>query len=88
MLVQEVMRQDANQFKNQYPEYVSDPIAETMHSLSILRNNPKWEERYNKFLLNMVYDSLAKQSYHEALNFIEKLIHEVIQTLSDNTIHI
>lgn len=83
-LVNQVIQHDAKQFKNQYPEYFVDPIKEIKLSLAILKTHPEWENRYNKFLEDMVYAAQAKPSYHDALNVIEKLSEEVIQILPDN----
>jgi predicted nucleotidyltransferase component of viral defense system len=49
-LAEKIIFNDANQFKNQYPEYFSNPKKEIQRSLDILKNNPEWEKRYFHFM--------------------------------------
>lgn len=52
----------------QYPEYWSDPESEIRQSLSLLKNNPLWKERYQAFIDTMVYANALAQEYEEVID--------------------
>ncbi len=80
-LAQDIVINDAKQFKNQHPEYSANPRAEIQESLALLRNKPIWKEHYQTFLTEMVYDSSAPIAYEEAIAIIEDLSTKVINSL-------
>jgi len=55
-LIEKVIFRDQQQYKNQYPEYFVDPNREIHLSLKILKENKTWEEYYDRFLSDMVYE--------------------------------
>lgn len=75
-----VIASDGRQFKNQHPEYASDPNHEIKQSLTILKNNPIWKVRYEEFIETMVYDSTNAIPYDEAINTIEHLSANIINS--------
>ncbi len=81
-LAKSIVFSDANQFKNQYPEYFKNPVAEISQSLLILRNKKLWEERYQQFTNSMVYDRTDIPDYHAAITSIEYISKMVITTLN------
>lgn len=80
-LAKAIIVSDAKQFKNQHPEYFENPGAEIRESLSLLRNKSSWKEYYQTFLTEMVYDSSAAVSYEKAIDTIESISNQVIDSL-------
>lgn len=81
MLAKEIITYDANQFKNQHPEYSHNPYMEIRESLSLLKNKPIWKEHYQKFLAEMVYDASTGIDYEKAVACIEDISAKVIENL-------
>ena len=77
-----IVSNDAKQFKNQHPEYSIDPSAEIKLSLSLLKQKPLWEERYQNFIEDMVYDNASAIEYEQAINVLENISAGVIDSLS------
>lgn len=81
-LASAIVVSDAKQFKNRHSEYLANPGAEIRESLALLKNKPAWKEHYQKFLLDMVYDSSTAIEYEKAVATIEDISTKVIDTLS------
>lgn len=54
-LARDIAAADAEEFRNQYPAYVSDRAGETRKALTALRSDPVYRARYNSFVSSMVY---------------------------------
>ncbi len=80
-LAKKVIFNDAEQFKNQYPEYLEDPSTEIQRSLEILKNNKIWKERYQNFVDSMVYDKSTTIEYDNALHVLDAISNQIINTL-------
>jgi len=80
-LAKAIVSNDAKQFKNQHPEYSTDPGAEIKQSLALLKNKPLWKERYQEFIETMVYDNIAVLEYDQAIDILEHISAGVIDTL-------
>ncbi len=80
-LAKTIVISDGKQFKNQHPEYAIDPNSEIKQSLSVLKDNPIWKERYEEFIETMVYDSMNALTYEKAISTIERISANVIATL-------
>lgn len=80
-LAKTIVNYDANQFKNQHPEYSNDPGAEISYSLDILKNKKLWQERYHKFIDRMVYDKTATPSYDAVMQTLESVSERIINSL-------
>jgi hypothetical protein len=83
-LAQDIVINDAKQFKNQHPEYSTNPRVEIQESLALLKNKPIWKEHYQTFLTEMVYDSSTAIKYEEAIAIIENLSKKVINSLPNS----
>jgi hypothetical protein len=46
---------DAEEFKNQFPAYAADIAGETKAAIAALQGDPVYRQRYNDFILAMVY---------------------------------
>lgn len=80
-LAKTVINSDGQQFKNQHPEYSTDPSAEIKQSLALLKNKPLWKERYEEFIEAMVYDNTSALPYDQAINILESISANVIKNL-------
>lgn len=80
-LAKTVIISDGIQFRNKHVEYTSNPSHEIKQSLSILKNNPIWEMRYEEFIEAMVYNSKNTTSYDEAINQLEDFSAKLINSL-------
>lgn len=81
MLAKDIVLNDAQQFKNQNPEYAANPAEEINRSLDLLRTKPVWRERYQDFIENMVFNPDSAADYNKAINVIEDLSKRVISYL-------
>ena len=81
MLAKEVVLTDAQQFKNQNPEYAANPVEEINRSLDLLRTRPLWRERYQDFIENMVFNPSLATDYDKAINVIAELSKKVVSYL-------
>lgn len=81
-LAKAIVSNDARQFKNQHPEYSVDPRGEIQLSLTLLKDNPLWKQRYQKFIEEMVYDNTPALEYETAINVLEDISAGVINSLS------
>lgn len=81
MLAKDLVLTDAQQFKNQNPEYAANPSEEIKHSLDLLRSKSLWRERYQDFIENMVFNPNLVTDYDEAINVIADLSKRVISYL-------
>ncbi len=84
MLAKDIVLNDAQQFKNQNPEYAANPKEEINRSLDILRTKPVWRERYQDFIENMVFNPDSAVDYDAAINVISDLSKRVISYLHCN----
>lgn len=80
-----IINRDANQFKNQHPEYANDPTSEIKRSLDLLKNKLHWKERYQIFIETMVYDNTSTLGYENAIDVLDQLSEEVINSLNLET---
>lgn len=66
-LLQDIIKSDMEQYKNQNPEYTANPIKEIRLSLSQLKQNPKWGDNWHEFSEAMIYRQNAPD-FNEALD--------------------
>jgi predicted nucleotidyltransferase component of viral defense system len=57
-LVTKVITEDVVRYGNQHAEFVQNPIAELMYGLKILEKNKMYEERFNQYVIPMVYGDI------------------------------
>ena len=83
-LAKTIVNYDAKQFRNQHPEYFSDPSTEIRQSLNILRDSKPWKERYQRFIDSMVYDKAAMPDYNSAIESLESVSTKIIDSLNQS----
>lgn len=82
MLAKEIVLTDAQQFKNQNPEYAANPSDEIKRSMVLLRSKPLWRDRYQDFIQNMVFDLDSPFDYDKAINLLEQISMKIIEILN------
>jgi hypothetical protein len=58
-LVAKAIDEDIARYTNQHPEFVQDPIAELMYGLLTLEENKIYQQRFNQYVVPMVYGGTA-----------------------------
>ncbi len=53
--VRQAINEDVKRFGNQHPQFVKNPIKELKYGLNILEENKQFEERFNQYVVPMVY---------------------------------
>jgi predicted nucleotidyltransferase component of viral defense system len=76
-----IVEQDGKQFRNQHPEYASEPINEILNSINLLKTQTIWKSRYQNFIDAMVYDRNYVPDFDTSIASIETISHEVIQEI-------
>jgi hypothetical protein len=71
-LASDIVRADAEQFRNQYPAYATDIAGETRKALDALRSDPVYSDRYARFLADMVYGE--RWDFDEAMRTVADLV--------------
>lgn len=82
ILAKEIVLNDAQQVKNQNPEYAANPAEEINRSLDLLRTKPLWRERYQDFIENMVFDLDLAPDYDTAINVLKQISMKIIDVLN------
>jgi len=79
-LIKEIIATDQTQFKNQYPEYVKDPVTEIKRSLQLLAHDMELRDDWQAFVSAMV---IAKPipRYEEALQSFGVLSQPILEIL-------
>lgn len=67
---------DAEEFRNQFPAYTADIAGETQAAISALRTDPIYRNRYDDFMLAMVYGS--KTEFIEAIGTVTILAEKLL----------
>ena len=65
-LVTKVIAEDVARYGNQHEEFVQNPIAELMYGLKVLEENKLYEERFNQYVIPMVYGDIIVTAYSHA----------------------
>ena len=71
-LVKKVIAMDLLKFSNRHDEFLSDPIKELKHGLSLLNNNEIYTQRYFKFISPLVYHK-QPATWDEAIASLNQL---------------
>ena len=83
-LAKNIILNDADQFKNQHPEYTANPLLEIKNSMDLLKTKAMWQDRYQEFIEAMVYDHTDTLSYKTALDVLDDMSDKIIYLLSES----
>jgi hypothetical protein len=79
-----IAKADGEEFRNQYPAYASDPVAETRLALEALHTDPMHQQRYNDFISAMVYGE--KIEFASALATVTELAERMMREVGANSV--
>lgn len=79
-LAQEIMSQDAEEFRSQFPAYRDNPVEETRRALAALEKEKVYANRYAEFVQLMVYGE--RPSYVDAMQTVASLTKDLLVSLS------
>lgn len=79
-LAKEIMSQDAEEFRNQFPAYRDNPVEETRRALAALEKEEVYANRYAEFVQLMVYGE--RPSYVDAMQSVASLTKDLLVALS------
>jgi len=79
-LVAKVITEDVARYGNQHGEFVQNPIAELMYGLQILEENKLYEDRFNQYVVPMVYGDIIvtwQNAFSVFKLFAEQVLSEI-----------
>jgi len=83
-LVTKVIADDVARYGNQHDEFVLAPIDELMYGLLILEENKLFEERFNQYVVPMVYGNILI-TWSDAFAVFKRLIKLVLNKIDNNS---
>jgi len=66
-LVYDILQAETGRFKAHNEDYFKEPVNEIKRSISVLKEDAAWEENWNMFIRNMVFEE-NPPTYKEAIN--------------------
>ena len=82
-LVAKVIAEDLARYGNQHEEFVQNPIAELLYGLQILEENKLYEERFNQYVIPMVYGDIIV-TWQNAFSAFKLLAKQVLNEVNKN----
>ena len=82
-LVEKVIAEDLARYGNQHEEFVQNPIAELMYGLKILEENKLYEERFNQYVIPMVYGDIIV-TWQNAFDVFKLIAKQVLNEVNKN----
>jgi hypothetical protein len=82
-LVTKVIAEDVARYGNQHEEFVQNPIAELMYGLKVLEENKLYEERFNQYVVPMVYGDIIV-TWQNAFSVFKLFTEQVLSEISKN----
>jgi len=82
-LVAKVIAEGVARYGNQHEEFVQNPIAELLYGLKILEENELYEERFNQYVIPMVYGDIIV-TWQNAFSTFKVLAKQVLHEVNKN----
>jgi len=82
-LVAKVIAEDLARYGNQHEEFVQNPIAELMYGLKVLEENKLYEERFNQYVIPMVYGDIIV-TWQNAFDVFKLIAKQVLNEVNKN----
>lgn len=54
-----MIAEDVDRYGAQHPEFVTNPVSELRYALKLLEDNSQFKNRFNKYVVPMVYGNQA-----------------------------
>lgn len=81
-LVDKVITEDVARYGNQHKEFVENPVAELLYGLKILEKNKLYEERFNQYVIPMVYGDIIV-NWQDAFGIFKLFTQQVLNKVND-----
>ena len=75
----ELVKADARQFSNQYPEFAANPKQQMMLALAALKTDTRFRDFYAGFLDDLVYGETA--GFDAAMSTFERVALKLLATM-------
>jgi isopentenyl phosphate kinase len=75
-----VIAEDVARYGNQHQEFVENPINELMYGLKILEENKIYENRFNQYVVPMIYGDIIV-TWQDAFNVFELFSEQVLSEI-------
>ena len=82
-IVHDIMKKDKNQFKKHNSTYAEDPIRTSERALDLLFEDPLWQDHWNIFLEQMVYEE-NKPTFLQAFEVLRQFGHKIFSYIKEN----
>lgn len=79
-LVSKVIAEDLTRYSNQHAEFMKSPIAELKFGLSLLQTNTLYEERFNQYVVPMVYGNNSL-NWQQAFDVFKLYCNQVLNNI-------
>jgi len=79
-LVSKVIAEDLTRYSNQHAELMKSPIAELKFGLSLLQTNTLYEERFNQYVVPMVYGNNSL-NWQQAFDVFKLYCNQVLNNI-------
>ena len=82
-LVAKVIAEDVARYGNQHEEFVENPVGELMFGLQMLEENKIYEERFNQYVVPMVYGDIIV-TWQDAFSVFKLFVKQVLNEINKN----
>ena len=79
-LVAKVIAEDVARYGNQHQEFVENPIGELMYGLQILEVNKVYEDRFNQYVVPMIYGDIIV-TWQDAFSVFKLFTEQVLSEI-------
>jgi len=83
LLLAQVIAEDVARYGNQHEEFVLNPIGELMYGLQMLEENKVYEERFNQYVVPMVYGDIIV-TWQNAFSVFKLFVKQVTNEVNKN----
>ncbi len=78
-----MIAEDVARYGSQHKEFVESPIAELMYGLQVLEENKLYEERFNQYVVPMVYGDIIV-TWQNAFSVFKLFAEKVLSRIDEN----
>jgi hypothetical protein len=77
-LFNNILKEDVLQFGMRHKEFKHDPLRELLYGMHLLKNDSKYQDRYNAFLGPLVYNS-TPPTWEQGIESLQSLANILIE---------
>jgi len=83
LLLAQVITEDVARYGNQHEKFVQNPIGELMYGLQMLEEKNIYEERFNQYVVPMVYGDIIV-TWQDAFSVFKLFVKQVLSEVNKN----